>query len=80
LLRKVRESNGIDLEEISGSTKITVAHLSAVEDGRYDELPAEVDVRGFVQQLARQLKLDPAQVVKTYMRRMREALAARRQA
>lgn len=79
LLRKVRESQGIDLAEISTSTKITAAHLTALEEERYDELPAEVYVRGFVQQLARQLKLDPAQVVKTYMRRMREALAARRQ-
>ncbi len=79
LLCKVREAQGIDLAEISTSTKITVAHLSALEDERYDELPAEVYVRGFVQQIARQLKLDPGQVVKTYMRRMRETLAARRQ-
>ena len=41
---------------------------------------AEASFRqGFVQQLARHLKLDPAQVVKTYMRRMRETLAARGQ-
>ncbi|MFW5741552.1 MAG: helix-turn-helix domain-containing protein, partial [Myxococcota bacterium] len=79
LLRKVRESQGVDLAEIASSTKITVAHLAALEDERYDELPAQVYVRGFVQQLGRHLKLDPAQVVKTYMRRMRETLAARGQ-
>ncbi|PIE06097.1 MAG: hypothetical protein CSA75_01335 [Sorangium cellulosum] len=79
LLRKVRESQGIDLAEIANSTKITVAHLDALEEERYDELPAQVYVRGFVQQLARHLKLDPAQVVKTYLRRMRETLAARGQ-
>jgi flagellar biosynthesis protein FlhG len=79
LLRKVRESHGVDLAEISARTKITVAHLSALEDERFDQLPAEVYVRGFVQQFARQLKLDPSQVVKTYMRRMREMLAARGQ-
>ena len=79
LLRKIRESQGVDLTEISGSTKITGAHLAALEEERYDELPAQVYVRGFVQQLARHLKLDPAQVVKTYMRRMRETLAARGQ-
>ncbi len=79
LLRKVRESQGVELAEIASSTKITGVHLVALEEERYDELPAEVYVRGFVQQLARQLKLDPAQVVKTYLRRMREALAARRQ-
>ncbi len=79
LLRKVRESQAIELGEISECTKITVPHLAALEAERYDELPAEVYVRGFVQLVARQLKLDPAQVVRTYVRRMRDALAARRQ-
>jgi len=79
LLRKVRESQGVDLAEIANCTKITAAHLAALEEERYDELPAQVYVRGFVQQLARHLKLDPGQVVKTYMRRMRETLATRGQ-
>ncbi len=77
MLRRIREANGIDLQEISTRTKITVAHLNALEAERYDDLPAEVYVRGFVQLLARQLKLDPAQVVRTYIRRMRDTLAAR---
>ncbi len=79
LLRRVRESQGVDIGDISAKTKIAPAHLVALECERYDELPAEVYVRGFVQQLARQLNLDPAQVVKTYVRRMREVLAARGQ-
>lgn len=79
LLRKVRESQGIGLEEIANSTKISMAHLLAVEEERYDDLPAHVYVRGFVQQLARYLKLDASQVAKTYLRRMRETLAARGQ-
>ena len=77
LLRKVRESQGVEVADIAVKTKIALNHLMALEDERYDELPAEVYVRGFVQQVARQLKLDPAQVVKTYVRRMREAIAAR---
>jgi flagellar biosynthesis protein FlhG len=79
LLRRIREANAIEIAEISARTKITIAHLTALEAERYDELPAEVYVRGFVQLLARQLKLDPAQVVRTYIRRMRDALAARGQ-
>ncbi len=79
LLRKVRESQGVGLEEIASRTKITLGHLSALEEERYDELPAHVYVRGFVQQLARHLKLDSSQVAKTYLRRMRETLAARGQ-
>ena len=41
-------------------------------------LPAIVYVQGFVTELAKFLRLDPAQVQKTYMRRMREASGAGR--
>lgn len=79
LLRKVRMSQGIGIDDIATVTKITAAHLTAIEQEKYDELPAQVYVRGFVQQFARYLKLDPAQVAKTYLRRMRETLALRGQ-
>lgn len=72
LLAKVREAQGIELEEIAGSTKISMAHLTAIEAEDYRQLPALVYTRGFVQQLAKHLKLDPAQVSRSYLRRMRE--------
>ncbi|MBK6696416.1 MAG: helix-turn-helix domain-containing protein [Myxococcales bacterium] len=70
LLRKVRESQGVDLGEISARTKIAKAHLLAIEDERFVDLPAAVYVRGFVSELAKFLKLDAAQVQRTYLRRM----------
>ncbi len=72
LLRKVRESQGIELSEIAKLTKISSTHLQAVEAERFAELPALVYTRGFVQQLAKFLKLDATQVSKTYLRRLRE--------
>jgi flagellar biosynthesis protein FlhG len=72
LLRKVRESQGIEIAEISSRTKISKVHLVALEDESYDVLPALVYVRGFVTELAKYLRLDPAQVQRTYLRRMRE--------
>jgi flagellar biosynthesis protein FlhG len=72
LLRKVRESQGIEIAEISSRTKISKAHLLALEDETYEHLPAIVYVRGFVTELAKYLRLDPAQVQRTYLRRMRE--------
>jgi flagellar biosynthesis protein FlhG len=77
LLRKVRESLGLELVDISIKTKIGRAHLQAVEDERYDDLPALVYTRGFLGELAKQLRVDPMQVQKTYLRRMREELATR---
>jgi flagellar biosynthesis protein FlhG len=76
LLAKVRESQGIEIEEIAEHTKISAAHLRAIEAEDYTNLPALVYTRGFVQQVARYLKLDPAQVCRTYLRRMRQFGAA----
>jgi len=75
LLRKVRESQGIDIADIAARTKIASAHLFAIEEETFDELPAVVYTRGFVQEFAKFLHLDPAQVTRTYMKRMRESLA-----
>ena len=77
LLRKVRESLGLELAEICAKTKIARTHLEALEEERYSELPALVYTRGFLGELAKQLRLDPMQVQKTYLRRLREDLAAR---
>lgn len=72
LLRKVRESQGIELSDIAQRTKISVPHLAAIENEQAGDLPAPVYIQGFVQTVAKFLKLDPAQVSKTYMRRLRE--------
>ncbi len=76
LLGKVRESQGIEIEEIANHTKISGAHLRAIEAEDFRNLPALVYTRGFVQQVAKYLQLDPAQVSRTYLRRMREWRAA----
>ncbi len=72
LLRKVREANGIELAEIVKHTKISTTHLQAIEAENFAALPALVYTRGFVQQLAKFLKLDATQVSRTYLRRLRE--------
>jgi flagellar biosynthesis protein FlhG len=77
LLRKVRESQGVELVELSAKTKIARSHLSAIEDERFEDLPALVYTRGFLVEFAKQLRLDAAQVQKTYLRRMREEMTAR---
>ena len=74
LLRRVRESQGVELVEISSRTKIARSHLAAIEAEAWSALPAAVYVRGFVNEVAKFLKLDAAQVQKTYLRRMRASL------
>ncbi|AKT37427.1 helix-turn-helix domain-containing protein [Chondromyces crocatus] len=78
LLRKVRESQGIELSDVAQRTKISITHLSALENEAVGDLPATVYVQGFVREIAKYLKLDPTQVSKTYMRRLRELSAGTR--
>jgi flagellar biosynthesis protein FlhG len=72
LLRKVRESQGVELDDISRHTKISVVQLRAIEEEDFAALPAFVYLRGFVQEIAKFLKLDPTQVARTYLRRYSE--------
>ncbi len=76
LLRRVRQSQGIELEEIAQKTKIGLAHLNAIEQDAFERLPAEVYTRGFVSQVAALLGLDATQATRTYMRRLRTARKA----
>jgi flagellar biosynthesis protein FlhG len=72
LLRAVREARGVDLRELSARTKIPLPSLRAIEDEAYESLPPAVYLRGFVVELAKQLRVDPEQVARTYLRRARD--------
>jgi flagellar biosynthesis protein FlhG len=71
LLRKAREAQGIEIQDIATITKISPMHLRAIESEDVQALPAPVYVRGFLQQIAKALKLDPTQVTRTYLKRVR---------
>jgi flagellar biosynthesis protein FlhG len=73
LLRKAREAQGIEIQDIATITKISPMHLRAIEAEDLQALPAAVYVRGFLQQIAKALKLDPTQVTRTYLKRVRAA-------
>jgi flagellar biosynthesis protein FlhG len=77
VLRRIRVSLGIELEEISSITKINSQHLRSIEGNQYDVLPAPVYLRGFLKQIAKCLSLDPAQVADSYSNRMRESATRR---
>lgn len=69
LLREIREARAVDLAAIANRTKIGIGHLRALEDERYDLLPAAVYLRGFLTEYARCLRLDAPRVVDTYLKR-----------
>jgi flagellar biosynthesis protein FlhG len=73
LLRQVREALGIELREIAERSKIGMAYLQAIEEERFNKLPAPVYVRGFLQEYARLLGLDAERVKDSYLERFRAA-------
>lgn len=66
-LRTQREARGVSLGEIVESTKISLRYLEAIEQDRYDALPAPIFVRGFLREYARVVGLDSDEVVNLYL-------------
>ena len=59
-LRRERLRQGLDLKQLSDSTKISGRMLQAMEDGDLSRLPGGVFTRSFFKQYAAALGLDPA--------------------
>jgi flagellar biosynthesis protein FlhG len=74
LLRTIREARGVELQDIADRTKISMSYLRAIEDENFTATPAPVYLRGFVKTVAKDLKLDPEQVARTYMQRYQAVL------
>ena len=73
VLRRIRLSRGVELDDVSAQTKIHEGFLTSLETNCYRDLPAEVYVRGYLKQYASFLRLDPERVVDSYLMRMRES-------
>ncbi len=69
-LRQYREARGVSLGQIATVTKIGQRYLEYIEEDRFSMLPATVYLRGFLQQYALFLGLDPRSVAQDYMRRI----------
>lgn len=66
LLRETRESYGGDVERIANALRIRAQYLVAIEEGRYDRLPAPVYALGFVRAYAVHLGLDGEEAVRRF--------------
>lgn len=65
-LKQERERRQMTLPEISRVTRIPVATLEAIEASRFDDLPGEVFVRGFLKSYAQAVGLPPDDVLASY--------------
>jgi hypothetical protein len=65
-LKEEREARALTIAEVARVTKIPERSLDRLETGQWDELPAEVFVRGFVRSYARCVGLDPEESARRY--------------
>jgi cytoskeletal protein RodZ len=68
-LRDARTRQGLDFPELEERTKIRPKYLRALEDERFDILPAPTYVRGFLRSYAEALGLEPQPFVDEYISR-----------
>lgn len=66
-LRRQREMREISLRDIADRTKISLRYLEAMEDDRFDLLPAPIFAKGFLREYARYVGLSPDEVVNHYL-------------
>lgn len=65
-LKLEREKRGIRLEEIASSTKINIQNLILIEEDRWNELPQEPFIRGFITAYAKYLGLNPQEILNRF--------------
>lgn len=65
-LKKLRSDKRIALNEVSRVTRIRIEYLQSLEDGKYDDLPADVYVRGFLKSYADFLGVDDQVLVRLF--------------
>src|SRR3990172_8270599 len=65
-LRDQRGARPLSPAERGRVTKIPERSLERLEEGRFDELPGDVFVRGFLRSYARSVGMDPEDTVRRY--------------
>lgn len=66
ILKAARAKADASIEQAEIGTKVRARYLAALEEGQFDELPAEAYNVGFVRSYAQFLKLDPDKIVQLY--------------
>jgi cytoskeletal protein RodZ len=71
-LRHARTRKGLTLEQLARATKINISQLEALEINEFDRLPASIYTRGFLRAYAREVDLDPEDIVDEYLEQVAE--------
>jgi cytoskeletal protein RodZ len=72
-LREKREEKRMSVAEVARATRVPVSSVERIEGDQFDELPAEVFVRGFLKSYARAVGVDEDEVLALYTASRRSA-------
>jgi len=72
-LRRARENKSVSLEETEKATGIRKRYLEAMEEGRFDALPGQIQLRGFLRNYANYVGLNGDEMLSLYERRSHSA-------
>lgn len=76
-LARVRESQGLSIEDLSDRTKISVKMLRFIEASDWKSLPVDAYVRSYLNSVSTKLGLDTKEVLKIYAEESGAAVAVR---
>jgi curved DNA-binding protein CbpA len=67
MFQELRERQGIPLQEVADKTRISITYLQYIEKDRFEGLPAEVYLKGYLMQYTKMLGLDPVPITDHYL-------------
>jgi cytoskeleton protein RodZ len=67
-LKNLRGEGRVTLFEVSRETKIPVKYIEMIEEGKYEKLPPDVYVKGFLRAYAEFLGIEPKKIINLYER------------
>ena len=68
VLRSLRESRNLSVDQIAGLSKVGSRFLRALEEDRHEALPGRVFARGFLIEYARAIRASETELVERYLR------------
>ena len=66
-LRRLREARGLSVRALADRTKLARHHIEDIEAGRAERLPPRAYLRGYLAAIAKELRLDPDRVARSYL-------------
>ncbi len=66
-LKHERELRGVPLDEIAQSTKISIRFLRALEESRFEDLPGEVFIKGFIRSYGQAIGSNVDELLAAYL-------------